>query len=193
MTKSKKNIGPSVVKIAPKYKIPQSLEEATHLLADYGEKQRVHAGVTLGMNDEIAKIKENAEQTLGPLNKDLEEIFGVLKSFAESRRDELTNNGATKTIQTSVGTMFWRNTPAAASIEDEENFIAEIRKLGPQFEQIFLRTPPSEIDKEALKKPENQELAAQLPALRLTSREEFHLKPTEAPKTTEVAPQQKSG
>jgi phage host-nuclease inhibitor protein Gam len=152
--------------------IPQTIEHASELLGELGEKQREAKAVADETDAEVTRIKEASEAKLLRLQHEIAKIFIMLRSFANVRRHELTDGGKKKTIELATGVLSWRMTPFKVGIEDEEAVLAKIEELG--LDQ-FLRHPPAVIDRDALKK--DLTAAGNIPGITITQVEEFRVKP----------------
>ncbi|MBP9869664.1 host-nuclease inhibitor Gam family protein [Patescibacteria group bacterium] len=171
---------PGVRRIRDKFPVPQTLEQASLLIALIGEKRRKALAICEEADAKIAKIQKAAEKRLGPLTGDLDKIFPALKAYAEAHRSELTANGKTKTVTTATGKMFWRDNPPSVKIPEDK--IAELilhLESDPDLAK-FLRQPPKEINKDALKEAlttDDLETVKALPNVEIVQGESFRVKP----------------
>jgi phage host-nuclease inhibitor protein Gam len=166
---------PGVRKIRPKFPVPQTLEQASLLIAQIGEKRRKALAICEAADSRIAKIQKAAEKRLSPLTSDLDKLFTSLKAYADAHRNELTANGKTKTIPTATGKMFWKDNPPRVEIDDDKLeevilYLESHAELGQ-----FLRQPPKEVDKIALK--DDLETAKTIPNVTIVQGEDFRVKP----------------
>lgn len=100
----------------------------------------------------INKFKKKAQAKAKPYEEKINELAKGVYIFAEGHRNELTDQGAKKTVELAAGDKIkWYFTPPAVEVEEEEEALEELerRKLSQ-----FIRTK-KEIDKEAiLREPE---------------------------------------
>lgn len=166
---------PGVRRIRDKFPVPQTLEQASLLIALIGEKRRKALAICEEADAKIAKIQKAAEKRLGPLTGDLDKIFPALKAYADAHRSELTANGKTKTVPTATGKMFWKDNPPRVEIAEDK--IEEVILYLESHSELgqFLRQPPKEIDKVALK--DDLETAKTIPNVEVVQGESFRVKP----------------
>ena len=130
------------------YQAAQNTDDATHLIKVLGEKRREILRIEADMNDEISTIKQRYETQAQPLKVEVAEIIDATQAWAEVNRDELTNNGKTKTVKLATGEFNWRMRPPKVSLRGKPKIIETMKALGLQ---RFLRTS-EDIDKESLLK-----------------------------------------
>ena len=125
---------------------------------------------------------ETAIKEIGDLNRELERLVkenlspkqDAVQAWCESRRDELTQNGKTKTGSFNTGEVQWRQRPPSVGIRGAESVLESLRTLGLV---RFIRTK-EEVNKEAmLNEPE---LAATVAGVTIkTGVEDFVITPFE--------------
>lgn len=130
------------------YQAAQNTDDATHLIKLLGEKRREILRIEADMNDEISTIKQRYETQAQPLKVEVAEIIDATQAWAEVNRDELTNNGKTKTVKLATGEFNWRMRPPKVSLRGKPKIMETMKALGLQ---RFLRTS-EDIDKESLLK-----------------------------------------
>lgn len=129
--------------------VPQSREQATKMLADYGIALREIEAIETVMNGELAKIKQDAVAKAEPVTARAYALFKGLQTYCEANRSALTDNGKTKTIDLGTGKVSWRHNPAKVNLRGKvEDIIIRIRNAGDEF-QAFLRATV-EIDRVAM-------------------------------------------
>jgi len=131
------------------FPVPQNLEEASDFLRRIGAARRAIDAAELKLNGEVERIKAEMVGEIGPYAREAEKLILGLFVFADDRRAELTDGGKKKTVQLPAGELKWRTAPPAVSVQNTELVIGRLRYLGLD---RFLRTPPPEIDKEAILK-----------------------------------------
>ncbi|ODR93548.1 hypothetical protein AUC70_11845 [Methyloceanibacter stevinii] len=124
--------------------VPQSREEAVKMVLTVGVKSRLLARIEADMNDELAKIKEAANEKAKPLSDEVVAAIEGLKIWAEAHRSELTRNGRTKTVPLGSGTVKWRNLPPSVSLRKIDDILASLHELDLT---KFIRTK-EEVNKE---------------------------------------------
>ncbi len=153
---------------------PQSREEAAAMLRSIGEGAREVARIEADMNDDLARIKEEAEAKAAPHRSAIMQMTEGLKTWCEANRETLTDGGKRKFADLGTGRIEWRFSPPKVTIRGVEGVIAAIKTLGLP----FLRTK-EEIDKEAmLREPDKARL---VPGVTIGSEgETFSVEPFEA-------------
>lgn len=166
MTK-KKGLKKTVVEV------PKDLAEAAAFIHNIGATTRQIDEINTGLNEKIESLKHEAMKKVAPLSKQQDDLLEGLHTFAESRREDLTEGGKKKTVDLPTGSMSWRFTPPAVSLKDVEKVKKEIAKLTLV---RFLRTKV-EVDKEALLR--EPEVAKKIKGITISQKEEFVVKPSE--------------
>lgn len=126
--------------------VPQSRDEAAEAIVAVGIAQREIARIEADMNDQLAVLKERAEQAAQPLRELVKGRTEGLKVWAEANRDALTGGGKVKFADLGTGKVSWRLRPASVRLSKVEQVIEAIKKLG--FTQ-FIRAK-EEVNKEAM-------------------------------------------
>ena len=158
----------------PAVTAPRTREEAEKLLEEIGIAQRVVGRYEADMNDRLAEIKREAEQSAAPWNAQIEGKFAALHAWAEAHRDELCPRGV-KTARLASGEISWRQRPPSVRVTGTEKVIERLRGFGLAG---FIRTR-EEIDKEAiLADPERVSAVKGLTVV--TGVEDFVAKPYES-------------
>lgn len=164
---------PGVAKARRALRIPQNLDQATTLLGELGALQHRAQALADATDAAVARIREKADANLAALHQKIADRFEKLRAFSTARRNELTEDGKTKTIKLATGKMFWRDTPSRIEIEDEKKVLAFMEGY-MEFEK-FIRRPDPEIDRAEMRKDED--LAETIPGVKVESGEEFRVKP----------------
>ena len=147
-------------------RVPQSREEATAMLADYGRLLRQIAKFEIDLNYELADIKQKYVDKAAPVTREADDLFRGLQLYCDANRTTLTDNGAVKTVDLGTGKVSWRHNPAKVNIRGKaEDVIARIKAGGEQF-QDFLRATV-EIDKVAMLR--NPNLAQKIDGVKIAS------------------------
>jgi Mu-like prophage host-nuclease inhibitor protein Gam len=137
---------PKRIKSAAAVYVPQSKEDVTCDIRKIGDLQRELARVETAMNDEIGEITDRYAPQMDVLKKDLEVLQKGVQGWCEANRDELTNNGKTKTANLVTGEVQWRNRPPSVSIRGADSVLETLLRLGLE---RFIRRK-EEINKEAI-------------------------------------------
>lgn len=170
MPKPKQKIGPIAVR---------GRDEAVQAIAAIGSYRRALAGLEAALNDEIAKLTEEAEQAAQPYRERLDATLAGLETWCAEHRQELTNGGKTKTADLGTGTVSWRFRPPSVKIRGKvQDIIARCLASRSIVFKSFVRTK-YELNKEAmLARPEDAE---RLEGVKIVSAgEDFIVEPFEA-------------
>lgn len=120
-----------------------------------------------------AQIAATTAQYLPGFTKNIgliEQYAEGLFHFAQANREELTQEGKTKTVNLPSGSLLWRMTPPKVSIQNVEQVLEELVRLRLRG---FIRRTPS-INKEAmLQKPD---VAKTVKGVTIDQHEEFVIK-----------------
>lgn len=135
--------------------VPQNREEATAMLAQYGDLLRQIEHIEVDLNQALADAKKDAVERAAPLRDEAEQLFKGLQTFCDANRVALTNNGAAKTVDFGTGKVSWRWNPAKVSLRGKvEEIISRIKAAGDQYHD-FLRVT-FEVDKVAMLRDPNR-------------------------------------
>ncbi len=157
----------------PVIHVPKTLEQATKFLGYLGEEQRSVDLIQTKLNADVEELKTKAIQDAEKHQAKINQLMEGLFAFAESHRDQLTENSKRKTIETPKGTFGWRITPPAVSLRNVKGIIEMLKSLN--LEQ-FIRVK-EQVNKEAmLKEPE---LACSINGVSIKQKEEFIVKVAE--------------
>lgn len=167
----------SVLNVVGSTRIPQTKEEASALLKQFGDLSRQVEALETQMNDALAAAKAEFENTARPIAQQADLLVGALKAFCEAHRAELTNNNKTKTVNLGTGKVAWRTQNASVKVDDAvdvEVIIKRIEDAGEQYES-FLRSS-KKLDKVAMVR--NPNLANKIEGIKVQSAgEKFVVEP----------------
>jgi len=153
--------------------VPKNLNEASEFLMSIGKEQRAIAKIESGLNTKVDKLKTGAVDGAQPHQEEISRLVEGLFAYAEVHRDELTDDGKSKTVQVPTGEFGWRMTPPKVSLRGVDPILKSLHSLELT---RFIRTK-EEIDKEAmLKEPE---VASGVEGVSINQHEEFVAKPAE--------------
>ena len=157
--------------------LPDSREAVDALIHEIGEHQRLRRAIELSLGGDIADLKAAAEAKAKPHAESIAEKMGQVHAWCLANRDEITEDGRTKTVRFGNGEVSWRNRPPRVALArgiKAEDLVATLRQLGRKFRK-FLRLK-IELNKEAML--EDPDLARTVPGVRIGSvGEDFTVKP----------------
>jgi len=152
----------------------QTRDEAEQAVHRMGGLQRELTRRETTLNDQVAKLKTEAETAARPLQDELVELQAKVQGFCEANRADLTNGGKTKTVLFGTGKVFWRARPASVSVRGVEAVIAYLKS---NLKGRFIRTK-EEIDKDAMLA--DKDAARLVPGIKIGSEgEDFVIEPLE--------------
>jgi phage host-nuclease inhibitor protein Gam len=125
---------------------PQTKDHVIEQIALIGAKQRERQIIEAQMNKELAAIREKYETRARPLAEEITSLSSGVQSWCEAHRDELTQNGKSKTYAFASGEVKWRTRPPSVSLTKVDAVIEALKSLGLL---RFLRTK-EEVNKEAI-------------------------------------------
>ncbi|HDR1846291.1 host-nuclease inhibitor Gam family protein [Pasteurella multocida] len=152
----------------------QAREEVETAIKQIGDLQRELQRLATQQNDELAAITEKFAPQLLAIQEEIKPMQEAVQAWCESHRDELTNNGKTKTGNFNTGEVQWRQRPPSVGIRGVDSVLDSLKMRGLT---QFIRTK-EEINKEAmLNEPET---AAGVPGVTIkTGIEDFVITPFE--------------
>lgn len=147
-------------------RVPQSREEATAMLADYGKVMRGIERLETDLNQALADTKQGFVEKSQPLEAQANDLFKGLQLYCDAHRVELTGNDKSKTVDLGTGKVSWRHNPAKVSLRGKaEDIIARIKDAGAEFAGFLRETV--EIDKVAMLR--NPNLAKKIDGVKIAS------------------------
>lgn len=108
----------------------QAREEVEVAIKQIGDLQRELQRKATEQNDELAAITEKFAPQLQEIQEKIKPMQEAVQAWCESHRDELTNNGKTKTGSFNTGDVQWRQRPPSVLIRKAEDVLARLRALG---------------------------------------------------------------
>ena len=147
----------------------QTRDEVETAIKVIGDLNREIERLAIEQNDRLAAITEEYAPLINDIKAKAKPIMEAVQAWCESHRDELTNNGKTKTGTFNTGEVQWRQRPPSV-----DSVLESLHTLGLT---RFIRTK-EEINKEAmLNEPE---LAATVAGVTIkTGVEDFVVTPFE--------------
>ncbi|PJG86190.1 host-nuclease inhibitor Gam family protein [Conservatibacter flavescens] len=135
----------------------QTRDEVEVAIKEIGDLQRKLEAKVIEQNNRLAEITEEYAPQMNEIKAELEPIQAAVQAWCESHRDELTNNGKTKTGNFNTGDVQWRQRPPSVSVRGADSVIENLHTLGLT---RFIRTK-EEVNKEAmLNEPELASMVA---------------------------------
>jgi phage host-nuclease inhibitor protein Gam len=126
------------------FPVPQTHDQVVEAIAEIGRRQRERDRIQADMNDELARIKERHEEEARPHADAIRVLSEGVHLYCEARRDELTQEGKTKTANLSSGKVAWRMRPPKVVLKSMEKVIEALKHVGLS---RFIRTK-EEVNKE---------------------------------------------
>jgi phage host-nuclease inhibitor protein Gam len=123
---------------------PQNQTQARDWMARIGIAERNLASISSVMSEDIARIKEEAENRADPVREQLDDLRKGLQTWAEANRAALTTKS--KTVDLGTGSFKWRLRPPSVSIRGTAKIIAAMKAMSLT---RFVRVK-EEINKDAL-------------------------------------------
>ncbi|MGQ0287146.1 host-nuclease inhibitor Gam family protein [Pasteurellaceae bacterium 22721_9_1] len=124
----------------------QSRDDVELAIKQIGDLQRQLEQTAIEQNNELAAITEKYAPALTALKEQIEPVQQAVQAWCESRRDELTQNGKTKTGVFNTGEVQWRQRPPSVAVRGADSVIESLKTLGLV---RFIRTK-EEVNKEAM-------------------------------------------
>ena len=152
----------------------QTRDEVETAIKEIGDLNRELERLAIEQNDKLAAITEEYAPLMNAVKEKLSPKQDAVQAWCESRRDELTQNGKTKTGSFNTGEVQWRQRPPSVGIRGAESVLESLRTLGLV---RFIRTK-KEVNKEAML--HEPELAATVAGVTIkTGVEDFVITPFE--------------
>lgn len=133
---------------ASNYPVPQNQRDAADQIGRIGDLRRDIDRREADMNDALAKIKAEVEETIAPVRDELVGLEEGVKTWCEANRALITANGKTKTVDLGTGTVKWRQRPPKVTIRGIKDVLERLKTAGLS---QFVRTK-EDVDKEAMLK-----------------------------------------
>ena len=124
----------------------QTRDEVEVAIKEIGDLNRELERLAIEQNDKLAAITEEYAPRMNEVKEKLAPKQDAVQAWCESRRDELTQNGKTKTASFNTGEVQWRQRPPSVGIRGAESVLESLRTLGLV---RFIRTK-EEVNKEAM-------------------------------------------
>ncbi|PJG83791.1 host-nuclease inhibitor Gam family protein [Caviibacterium pharyngocola] len=108
----------------------QTRDDVETAIKQIGDLQRQLEGLAIEQNNELAAITEKFAPKITALKAEIEPVQQAVQAWCESRRDELTQNGKTKTGSFNTGEVQWRQRPPSVGIRGVDSVLESLRTLG---------------------------------------------------------------
>lgn len=124
----------------------QNRNEVETAIKQIGDLQRQLETIAIEQNNRLAEITEEYAPKINELNQSIAPMQEAVQAWCESHRDELTQNGKTKTGSFNTGEVQWRQRPPSVSVRGVDSVLEHLKTLGLV---RFIRTK-EEVNKEAM-------------------------------------------
>lgn len=162
------------LKSAAQLAVPQSKDEAAAYIKKIGDLLRQKLRNEANMNDAIANITASYQPEIEILQAEVNQLQEGVQAYCEAHRDELTQNGKSKSANLITGEVMWRQKPPSVRVSKVDAVIDMLKRLGLA---KFVRTK-EELNKDAiLNEPEAVRGVAGLSIVSGT--EQFEINPFE--------------
>ena len=108
----------------------QTRDEVETAIKEIGDLNRELERLAIEQNDKLAAITEEYAPLMNEVKEKLAPKQDAVQAWCESRRDELTQNGKTKTGSFNTGEVQWRQRPPSVGIRGAESVLESLRTLG---------------------------------------------------------------
>jgi phage host-nuclease inhibitor protein Gam len=117
-------------KIAVNVKVPTDRIELNERISELGRNERIREKIALEMNEAIAKIKKRYAEDVKEYDDKISELLAGIAAYCEVHRDELTENGKSKTVSLPAGTISWRICPPSCRLTKPEVIMELLKRKG---------------------------------------------------------------
>ena len=155
----------------------QDKTEVTAHIRAIGDLSREIKRLETEAGDKKAVIEEEYAALAAPLKAESERLTAAVAAYCEAHKDDLTENGKTKTVDFVTGLVKWRIRPPSVKVTGVAAVLAWMSEKTAY--QSFIRTK-QEIDKDAILNEREQFANGQVPGIKIVSGlEDFVIEPTE--------------
>ena len=137
---------PRIKSPAIAHPVPQSRDDAARDIRLIGDLQREILKAEATMNDAIAEITHAHQPPIDAVKERLKALQTGVQAWCEANREELTNQGRSKSANLITGQVQWRQRPPSVAVRGVEAVLDTLKRLGLS---RFVRTK-EEINKEAI-------------------------------------------
>ena len=161
----------------PAIEAAQDKAEVTAFIRQIGDLQREVKRLETEAGDKKAVIEEEYAAKAAPMCAEIMSLTERVAAYCEAHKDELTENGKTKTVDFTTGLIKWRIRPPSVKVTGVAAVLAWLSEKSAFAE--FVRTK-KEIDKDAILNQKERFSDGQVPGIKIMSGlEDFVIEPTE--------------
>ena len=110
----------AVKKVLVNRNIPHDRQDLCEKMRELGRLERIRESITIEMNEKISNLKTRYSEECKEYDNKISSLQEGIASYCEVHRDELTDNGKTKTVKLPTGTLSWRFCPPSCRISKPE-------------------------------------------------------------------------
>jgi phage host-nuclease inhibitor protein Gam len=131
--------------------------------------------ILLRRDRRIRRIEQGYAVQLLPLLAQIQALYDAMRAFADEHRDELVARGK-KFAERPLGRVSWRSNPHIETDLPDDQILEHLWRLDGTAKDLFIRTVTShELDRAAMLKPENRELAESVQGVRVAREDDFYV------------------
>lgn len=154
--------------------VPASKNDCAIQIAELGARMRDLTRLETAMNDAISAVTAEYEAPVNVLKNRIQTLQTGIQTWCEAHRQELTQNGKTKSGQFTTGQVQWRQRPPSITVRGIEAVLAWLEEK--RLDRLI--RVKREINKDALLN--EPEVAGAVPGVRVvTGVEDFVVTPFE--------------
>lgn len=152
-----------------------TLDEFDAAFPALGELNEAINKVLARRDRRIRKIEQGYAVQLLPLLDRIQSLYDAIQAFADEHRDELVVRGK-KTAERPLGRVYWRSNPRVETDAADDIILDRLFRLGGPARDRFVRVVTThELDRQAMLKPENRELAESVQGAWVSTEEDFYV------------------
>jgi len=148
-TKTKTTTKKAAKQTAPALRVPQTVEEANALLAEYAAAANALTHLDAGLKDATQQVTRFFEEQAAPQKAVLADRFQRLQAFAEAHRSTLVPKGR-KSIELPAGLLSWRTRPPRVEISKKKGALETIIETIKTLKLTSFLRVKEELNKEAI-------------------------------------------
>lgn len=123
----------------------------------------------------VRNLEQRYAVQLLPLLTQAQTLFEGIRAYAEEHKDELLPRGK-KTAQRPLGRVSWRSSPHVETDTTDDVILDRLFRLGGPAQEKFVREVTThELDRQAMLKPENRELAESVQGAWVATEDDFYV------------------
>lgn len=165
------------VKTAALIVAAQDKAEAAAHIRRIGDLSREVKRLSAEMGDKQAAIEQEYRDLAAPYEAEIKALTAGVQAFCEANRQELTQNGKTKTVDFVTGLAKWRINPPSVKFTGKEAIIAYLKE---KVDLVRFVRVKEDINKEAILNEAELFADGKVPGIRIVSGvEDFVVEPTD--------------